>query len=404
MKALKILNIAFFAFILTFILQWFLPKPPVNQTISSWVALTIEQKSVVIPNIPKITIHNALNENFSLNTCEDLTIFKGSQKIVDIHEKYPDFCQTVSLEPHTMKWIHLDSLHKLLAAAPWEYNVFLKKDSIENTLSFSVEQPGFFRTLLSVLIYQPIYNLFVGLLMILPWHELGWSIVIVTIIIRLILLVPQHRMLENSRKLGLLAPKIKNLQEQYKDDKATLGMKMMELYKKEWVNPMGSCLPLLIQLPILTGLYWVISSIADVSNFYHLYQVFADFDPKNIQTIFFGQDLLQIGGTMGIIMMALLMLTQWLQAYLSVKNQPKSQQKNKESKNSENSDIPALDPQAMQAMMLYVFPIMIGVMAYFFPLGLGLYWWIGLLFMIVQQLYVNHKGSKEKLKGEIVRK
>lgn len=61
---------------------------------------------------------------------------------------------------------------------------------------FDVEKPGMIRSLLSTFIYQPIYNLFVALLTWIPGHPLGWAIIIVTIIIRLILLVPQHHMLE----------------------------------------------------------------------------------------------------------------------------------------------------------------------------------------------------------------
>jgi len=66
-------------------------------------------------------------------------------------------------------------------------------------------------------------------------------------------------MLESQKKLQKIQPKIKAIQEEYKEDKALLGQKIMELYKKEGVNPMGSCLPLLIQMPILIGLYWVVS-------------------------------------------------------------------------------------------------------------------------------------------------
>ncbi|MFZ2255791.1 MAG: hypothetical protein WAW59_07945 [Patescibacteria group bacterium] len=61
---------------------------------------------------------------------------------------------------------------------------------------FETEKPGIIRTLLSATVYQPIYNLFVALLTWLPGHPLGWAIIIVTIIIRIILLVPQHHMLE----------------------------------------------------------------------------------------------------------------------------------------------------------------------------------------------------------------
>ncbi len=64
---------------------------------------------------------------------------------------------------------------------------------------------------------------------------------------------------------------------------------------------MGSCLPLLIQMPILIGLYWVISGITDPSNLYHLYPIFESFQPSNIVTTFFGLNLSQIGGITAII-------------------------------------------------------------------------------------------------------
>lgn len=78
-------------------------------------------------------------------------------------------------------------------------------------------------------------------------------------------------------------------------------MKMLELYKEEKVNPLGSIIPLLIQMPILIGLYWVISQINDPSNFYHLYSFFQDFNPRDIVTEFYGLHLAQVGGAIGLV-------------------------------------------------------------------------------------------------------
>jgi membrane protein insertase Oxa1/YidC/SpoIIIJ len=72
-------------------------------------------------------------------------------------------------------------------------------------------------------------------------------------------------------------------------------MKMLELYKTEGVNPLASIIPLLIQMPILIGLYWVILEINMPSNFYHLYSFFKDFDPTQIVTVFYGLELSQVG-------------------------------------------------------------------------------------------------------------
>lgn len=399
MQLLRIINIALFALIITLILQMFISKPVENPT--TGIFIRAEQSAVTVPNIPKITLFNQTDNEISINTCEDIKISRNSSLITGL-ENVENFCNNITVSPKSSTLIDLGPLHKMFAssASVGKYIFTLNSNDGEKQIAFDVEKPGFFRSILSTLIYQPIYNLFVGILMILPGHELGWAIILVTIIIRLFLLIPQHKMLVNSKKLANLTPKLKALQEEYKDDRATLGMKMMELYKKENVSPMGSCLPLLIQLPILMTIYWVIMGITDVSNFYHLYSFFKDFDISAIQTMFFGVNLLQVGGTFGIAMGILLAVTQWLQSYLSFKNQPKIKKPEKKADDA----MPSIDPEFMQKMMLYFFPIMIGVSGIFFPLGLGLYWWIGLLFMIVQQIYVNSKDIQNKTKGEIVKK
>lgn len=103
----------------------------------------------------------------------------------------------------------------------------------DRTVSVDLSSPGSFRSMISTLVYRPIYNLFVALLTWIPGHSLGWAIIIITVIIRLILLVPQQHMLESQKKLQKIQPKIKAIQKEFKGDQAVLGQKMMELYKKE---------------------------------------------------------------------------------------------------------------------------------------------------------------------------
>jgi YidC/Oxa1 family membrane protein insertase len=154
---------------------------------------------------------------------------------------------------------------------------------------------------------------------------------------------------------------------------------------------MGSCLPLLIQMPILIGLYWVISGITDPSNFYHLYSAFKDFVPSNIVTTFFGLNLSQVGGVTAIIFGLILGGTQWIQAYMSVQHTKKTKKSEEKKEVDPNSMEAIMDPELMQKMMLYMLPVMLAVSSYFFPLGVGLYWFIGTLFVIAQQWYVNNK-------------
>lgn len=154
---------------------------------------------------------------------------------------------------------------------------------------------------------------------------------------------------------------------------------------------MGSCLPLLIQMPILIGLYWVISEITDPSNFYHLYAVFAHFNPSIIVTNFFWLNLSQVGGVTAIIFGLILGGTQWVQAYMSTQYTAKWKKDEEKKEVDPNSMEAIMDPELMQKMMLYMLPVMLAVSSYFFPLGVWLYWFIGTLFVIAQQWYVNNK-------------
>ncbi len=396
MNALKILNIALVAFIITFALQLMLPKETAPQA-ASGTYISVQRSTVVVPNIPIVTYHNNSTGAVAVNLCEDMTLTVNSQPLVGIAEKMGSSCTPIHIEPNASANISLQPLYETFAKVPGQYILKMDTPFGERLVTFSLEKPGFFRTFLSTVIYEPIYNLFVAILKYLPNHELGFAIIIVTIIIRLILLVPQHHMLENTKKINEINPKLQALRKEYKDNQAELGAKMMELYKKEKINPAGSCLPLLIQMPILIGLYWVISGISDTSNFYHLYSFFQDFNPLAINTEFFGINLSHIGGTIGIVAAIVLGATQWFQAYLSFQYNPVKPAK-KPVKDEETPQIAALDPEIMKKMMLYFLPGMLAITSFFFPYGVSLYWFIGTLFVIAQQWYVNVSGKKKKQK------
>jgi YidC/Oxa1 family membrane protein insertase len=389
----KFALIALYALVVTFSIQYLFPSQKNIATTESNILLTIADDTIVIPNIPLIEVVNKTASGFILSPCKDIKITIDSQPLTDIEKVSPGFCNTVTVWPSTTHIIHLDTLSKVFASRAGKYTFSLSTPIGDRITTFTVSEPSGIRSFLTTTIYKPIYNLFVALLTFLPGHSLGWAIVIITLIVRIILLVPQHHMLESQKKLQVIQPKIKELQKKYKDDQSKLGMEMLELYKKEKVNPMGSCLPLLIQMPILIGLYWVISGISDSSNLYHLYDFFRSFAPANIDAHFLGLNLLQIGWVMAIVFGISLAILQYIQAKLSFAYQdtlPKKEEKKIEKVEWAMPDM-ALDPEMMKKMMLYIFPLMIGVSAYFFPLGVGLYWFIGTLFVIAQQAYVNRK-------------
>lgn len=392
MDKLRLINLFAIAFLGSLLVQyWFFPVKNTTPVVQD-VFISVEKDSITVPNIPKVSIHNTTTGSIVINPCDDITLSIDSRPLVWIREMAPNFCSPITILAGTTSHISFDSLYKLFATQTGKYLISMKTPSWDRTISINVGLPGSFRSAITTLVYEPIYNLFVALLTWIPGHSLGWAIIIITLIIRLILLVPQQHMLESQKQLQKIQPKIKAIQKEFKDDQAVLWQKMMELYKKEGVNPMGSCLPLLIQMPILIGLYWVISWITDPSNFYHLYGVFADFQPSHIVTTFMWLNLSQVGGMMAIIFGIILGITQWIQAYMSTKYIVKWKQKNEaKTETDPNSMEAVLDPELMQKMMLYMLPIMLAISAYFFPLGVGLYWFIGTLFVIAQQWYVNNK-------------
>lgn len=168
----------------------------------------------------------------------------------------------------------------------------------------------------------------------------------------------------------------------------------MALYKKEGVNPAGSIVPLLIQMPILIVLYSVMQDITKPENTYFLYPFFSSFTVQSINTHILGINLLSIGGTIGIAAAIIVGATQWLQIKLSLaKNAPvktiPEEVKELEKDIETGSFTP--DPATMNAMMLYMLPTIIAISTYFFPLAIGVYWFIGSVFTTVQQLVVNRK-------------
>ena len=108
-----------------------------------------------------------------------------------------------------------------------------------------------------VILFEPFLNVLVLLYVYLPGRDFGIAVIILTIIIKLILHPLTIKGLRQQKITSELQPKLKEIKEKYKNDKAQQSRAMMELYKKEKINPMSGCLPLLLQFPIIIALYKV---------------------------------------------------------------------------------------------------------------------------------------------------
>jgi YidC/Oxa1 family membrane protein insertase len=179
----------------------------------------------------------------------------------------------------------------------------------------------------------------------------GWSIIILTILIKLAfykLSETSYKSMANMRKL---APRLKSLKERYGDDKQKLNQAMMDMYKKEKVNPLGGCLPVLVQIPVFIALYWVLLESVEMRQapFALWIQNLSSPDPYYILPLIMG-------------------VTMIIQQKLN----------------------PApMDP--MQAKVMMILPIVFTVFFAFFPSGLVLYWVVNNTLSIAQQYVITRR-------------
>jgi YidC/Oxa1 family membrane protein insertase len=226
-------------------------------------------------------------------------------------------------------------------------------------------------------IYQPIYNSLIFLNNILPGHDLGISIIVLTILVRLILYPVAKKQIESQKKLQELQPEIKKLQEKYKGDKEKQGKALMEFYKEKKINPASGCLPLIIQIVFFIALYQAfIAGLKFTSECKDVYSFVSC--PEQIRSNFFGLlDLTKPSIVLAVIAAA----GQFIQTKMMVPPTSGSSSK------GDFSNI-------MNQQMVYLGPLMTLFIGMKFPAGLAVYWIVNTLFAIGQQ-YLIIKKTKD---------
>ncbi|WP_428025705.1 membrane protein insertase YidC [Arcobacter sp.] len=186
----------------------------------------------------------------------------------------------------------------------------------------------------------------------------GWTIVIATILIKLALYPLSYKGMVSMQKLKDLAPKIKELQVKYKDDKQKQSMHMMELYKKHGANPMGGCLPLVLQIPVFFAIYRVLLNAIELKGAEWIFWIhdLAEMDPFFVLPILMGASM-----------------------FLQQKITPNTMQ------------------DETQKKIFQFLPVIFTFFFLWFPAGLTLYWFINNLFTISQQFYINKLFEKRRL-------
>jgi len=249
---------------------------------------------------------------------------------------------------------------------------------------------SFLITAFNVILYQPLLNALVLLYLYLPGHDFGIAVIILTVLIKFLFYPLGVKSIKSQKALSSIQPKLKEIQEKYKNNKEQQTREMMALYKREKINPFSGCLPILIQLPVLIALYrvfWRGLEVGQVSSF--LYK----FVPPlgSINTSFLGIiDLSQSATIMienvrhylwpNIILIALVGITQFIQIRMTA---PKIKSGKDNSFSSQ-----------MQKQMQYFMPAFIILILFSLPSALALYFLATTLFTIIQQYVIlRHKND-----------
>lgn len=251
----------------------------------------------------------------------------------------------------------------------------------------------------------------------------GWSLIIFTLAVKLILLPLGLKQQKSMTKMQLVQPKLLEIQKKYENDKQKQSEETMKLYKEYNISPMGGCLPMLIQLPILFGLYRVIYQPLTYMLHYGEEQVaslmatlglektpqveIAIAKAENLVNFdFLGLDLSVTPSFMNFNWLWLIPLLAGVTTFLTSKittwingNDKKKEEEKKPQRVLNPEQKPASNSESTMKTMTYIMPLMTTWIAFSFPAALGLYWIISNVVSIGQTLLLNGYYSK-KLKVE----
>ncbi len=193
----------------------------------------------------------------------------------------------------------------------------------------------------------------------------GWTIIIFTILLKLVFFPLNQKAGKSMAHMKHLAPKVEALKARYGDDKLKMNQAMMELYKTEKINPLGGCLPILIQMPFLIAMYWVLLGAVELRNAPWLGWIsdLSTPDPFYVLPVIMGASMI-----------------------IQTKLNP-------------------TPPDPVQAKVMMLMPIVFSVMFFFFPAGLVLYWTMQNILGIGQQWYINKTTAQFAApKAAVIRK
>jgi len=224
----------------------------------------------------------------------------------------------------------------------------------------------------NTILYRPLFNALVLLYNYLPGQDFGVAIILLTCAIRIILYPSTLKSIKSQKALQDIQPKIKEIQNKLKKNKEEQAKALMDLYKKEKINPLSGCLPLLVQLPILIALFLVLRSLSSgILDGDILYSFVSN--PGEINPLFLGIMNLTAPSS---VLAVLAGLFQFVQTKMIT------------AKTKISAGAGPDFSQMMQKQMLYFFPILTVLILWRLPSAIGLYWLTTTLFAIGQQYLI----------------
>lgn len=226
-------------------------------------------------------------------------------------------------------------------------------------------------------LYKPFYNGLIGIMDILPVADIAIATIILTVLVKILLLPLSKKAIKTQLIMKELEAPMKEIKEQYKDNPHEMAQHTLDLYREKGVNPFAGIFLVLIQLPIVITLYFVFANSGlPVINVDLLYSFVPT--PQDIKTTLFG--IVDLASNKSFIIAIFVLITQSIQIHLSL---PKPVQNNSSSENKFTQDF----MKGLHFQMKYILPIITSVISYTLISVVGLYWIVGNIFAIAQEIY-----------------
>lgn len=394
----KFLNFVLVFFIVYFGMQLLFPREVPEATQTGELAVSASSGYTVGKPVV-LTLTNQTGQELVLKDECPAEPFRVLQYVAGKYEVLEAVTEDVCVFPESIP----AGQSATLSYAPWQETLFvqpgkyrvevpvtLEGEEHQFLTDFEIVQPGVFGTFWREVFYRPLFNILIFFSQNVD-HSFGWGVVLLTLLIRVILLVPFQRSLVAQRKLQQIQPELDRIKKQHANNQQMQAMETMALFKKHKVNPLSSCLPILIQMPFLLAVFWIVQSGLAANNSVLLYSFLNDVNFHLIETGFYGLDLLGVAlRDKGVLLIGLALLVGALQ-YVQMRMSMARATRKQEVHLKEDAQSPAAMAQDMTKIFVYVLPVMIVFFAATLPAAVGLYWLTSTAFGIGQQLVVNRQ-------------